>query len=106
MEVTVEGDKKKEVTWSELATTLLTMTRKTGPSGTQATTRRRCYLRKIARHTQSAPPAHTGSKEQQDKQGYIWCRCTAVGTVRKCSPEVLMATYGPYRTAQGDRNGK
>jgi hypothetical protein len=57
---------------SELATTLLTMTRKTGLSGTQATTRRRCYdLRKIARHTQSAPPAHTGSKEQQDKlQGY------------------------------------
>jgi hypothetical protein len=49
---------------------LLTMTRKTGLSGTQATTRRRCYLRKIARHTQSAPPAHTGSKEQQDKQGY------------------------------------
>jgi hypothetical protein len=47
--------KKKEVTWSELATTLLTMTRKTGLSGTQATTRRRCYLRKIARHTQSAP---------------------------------------------------
>jgi hypothetical protein len=31
--------KKEEVTWSELATTLLTMTRKTGLSGTQATTR-------------------------------------------------------------------
>jgi hypothetical protein len=34
---------KEEVTRSELATTLPTMTRKTGLSGAQATTRRRCY---------------------------------------------------------------
>jgi hypothetical protein len=43
--------------------TLLTMTRKTGLSGTQATchtTRRRCHLRKIASetHTKCAPSTH------------------------------------------------
>jgi hypothetical protein len=52
---------RSEVTRLQLANTLPTMNRKTGLSGTQATTRRRCYLRKIARHTQSAPPAHTVS---------------------------------------------
>jgi siderophore synthetase component len=100
--------KKKEVTWSELATTLLTMTRKTGLSGTQATTRRRCYLRKIARHTQSAPPAHSqAARNNRTNKDMVQMYCSGHSTqVLPRSVDGNARTDPIGHTARGDRNGK
>jgi hypothetical protein len=60
----LHGRRKKEVTQSELTTTL--PTRKTWLRN-QATTRRRCYPRKIARHTR-APSTHSKQGTSRKKE--------------------------------------
>jgi hypothetical protein len=105
-----QHSRKKEVTRSELATMLPTMTRTVEKQGCQerrpppvgdATSERSPVTHKVRpQHTQQA------RKRQDTDKAMVGTDVLQRAQHASEFPEVLMATYGPYRTARGDRNGK